>query len=220
MPVPTEDSVGALVKTSASGPMPTSRYWLQAFCSISTCFSCIASVGAGLELGQIVADQPHHFLADRFGRGRIAARPLLDHALQHRDGEGDAGRLQRLQVDRREQPGLLRGRAHRAACWRRWLRDRRSARPLLARKRLGRVVLLAERADGRKRAVTSNTPSLRTATTAGPFACGSQTRPTSVPFVPSSGRRSLTVNVVMAGVLAVSKDRPLSQAADPIGEDQ
>ena len=47
-------------------------------------------------------------------------------------------------------------------------------------------------------AVTSKTPSPRTATTAGPFACGSQTRPTSVPFVPSSGRRSLTVNVVMA----------------------
>src|SRR6201986_1878762 len=31
MPDPTEDSTGALVKTSASGPMPTSRYWLQAF---------------------------------------------------------------------------------------------------------------------------------------------------------------------------------------------
>ena len=31
MPVPTDDSTGALVKTSASGPMPTSRYWLQAF---------------------------------------------------------------------------------------------------------------------------------------------------------------------------------------------
>ena len=50
MPVPTEDNTGALVKTSASGPMPTSRYWLQAFWSISTCFSRIASAEPGLSL--------------------------------------------------------------------------------------------------------------------------------------------------------------------------
>ncbi|MGY2934692.1 hypothetical protein ACVWZ6_004294 [Bradyrhizobium sp. GM6.1] len=59
-------------------------------------------------------------------------------------------------------------------------------------------------------AVTSNTPSPRTATTAGPFACGSQTRPTSVPRVPSSGRRSFTVNVVM-GVSSLFSDRPRSR---------
>ena len=152
MPVPTDDIVGALVKTSASGPMPTSRYWLQAFCSISTCFSCIASGRARLELRQIVADQPHHFLADRFGRGRIAARPLLDHALQHRDGKGDAGGLQRPE----DRAGASsHGFCRIAPIGRRVgddaLRDRRCARPW-PRQRLGRIVFLAERADGRKTA--------------------------------------------------------------------
>ncbi len=50
MPVPTDDSVGALVNTSASGPMPTSRYWLQAFWSINTCFSRIACSEPGFSL--------------------------------------------------------------------------------------------------------------------------------------------------------------------------
>ena len=50
MPVPTDDSTGALVKTSASGPIPTSRYWLQACCEISTSFSRIASAEPGFSL--------------------------------------------------------------------------------------------------------------------------------------------------------------------------
>ena len=63
--------------------------------------------------------------------------------------------------------------------------------------RCRRIVFLAQRADGGKAAVTSNTPSLRTATTAGPASCGSQTRPTSVPLVPSSGRTSFAVSVII-----------------------
>ena len=59
---------------------------------------------AGAQPREIVADQARHLGADRGGGGRVAVRALLDHALDHRDGEGDAGRLDRLQVDRRQQP--------------------------------------------------------------------------------------------------------------------
>ena len=62
---------------------------------------------ARLEPGEILADEAHDLGADG-GRGlRVAARPLLDHALEHRDGEGDARRLDRLQVDGGEEPGLF-----------------------------------------------------------------------------------------------------------------
>ena len=47
IPVPTAAIGCALVKISASAPMPTSRYWLQAPCPISTCFSAIASAEPG-----------------------------------------------------------------------------------------------------------------------------------------------------------------------------
>src|SRR5437879_2186370 len=87
--VPTAERTGALVNTSASGPMPTSRYWLQAFWETSTSFTCCASAEPG----------PH-----RLCRIRIAARPLLDHPLQHRHRERNAGCLDHLQVDRRKQP--------------------------------------------------------------------------------------------------------------------
>ncbi len=60
---------------------------------------------AGLELRQVVADELADLLADRRRGGRVAARLLLDDALQHGDGEGHAGGLHRLEVERREQPG-------------------------------------------------------------------------------------------------------------------
>ena len=65
-----------------------------------------ASGEPGLSLREIVADQRVDLGADLGGGGRIAARPLLDDALDHRDGEGDARRLDRLQVDRGKQPGF------------------------------------------------------------------------------------------------------------------
>ena len=52
MPVPTAAIGCALVKISASGPMPTSRYWLQAPCSISTCFRCAASADPGFNFAR------------------------------------------------------------------------------------------------------------------------------------------------------------------------
>ena len=65
-------------------------------------------LGARLEPGEVVADRRRHLGADRGGLLGRAARLLLDHPLEHRDREGDAGRLHRLEVDRREQKGLAR----------------------------------------------------------------------------------------------------------------
>ena len=61
---------------------------------------------AGLELREIVAHDPRNLAADRGGRRGIDARPFLDDALQHGNREGDAGGLDRLQVDRSQQPGF------------------------------------------------------------------------------------------------------------------
>ncbi len=74
---------------------------------------------------EIVADQRDERRAHRLGLRRIAARLLLDHALQHARHERDAARLDRLQVARREEP--------RPACRRRrpppsWRASRRSIR--------------------------------------------------------------------------------------------
>src|SRR5881275_669025 len=92
-PVPTADIGCDLVKISASGPMPTSRYCDHTPCAISTFFSCAASGEPGLtaaRLSPITAT--------------TAARLLLDHAFEHRGDERDARRLDRLQVARCEEP--------------------------------------------------------------------------------------------------------------------
>ena len=47
-PVPTADRGCALEKISASGPRPTSRYWLQAPCASSTCLRSLACDDPGL----------------------------------------------------------------------------------------------------------------------------------------------------------------------------
>ena len=64
--------------------------------------------GPGPQFRQVVADQPLHLRADRRGSVQVAAGTLLDHAFQHRNGEGDAGRLDGLQVDRCQQHGFRR----------------------------------------------------------------------------------------------------------------
>ena len=69
MPVPTAAIGCALVKISASGPMPTSRYWLQAPCSISTCFRCAASADPGFSFAR---SSP----TSRLTSARIAAAAL------------------------------------------------------------------------------------------------------------------------------------------------
>jgi len=72
-------------------------------------------LGPGLDRTQIDADLGGERAADRVGGTRIALRLLLDHALDHACGEGDAGRLDRLAVDRRQQPGQRRIAARRIA---------------------------------------------------------------------------------------------------------
>ena len=117
MPWPTADMICDLVKISASGPIPTSRYCDQAPFSISTFFSSIASAEPARSFERSLADQRADGGAD-FGCGsRVAARPLLDHAFQHGGGEGHARRLQRLQVHRAPAARAARRRAFRAACW-------------------------------------------------------------------------------------------------------
>ena len=102
-------SAGALVKISASGPMPTSRYCDHSPSAISASFSASASAQPGLSRAGRRRSTPAISCADRLGPGGVAARLLLDDPLQHRDGEGDAARLDRLQVDRREQPRTIAG---------------------------------------------------------------------------------------------------------------
>ena len=63
--------------------------------------------GAGDHRADGPADPAFEPLADRGGGLRVAAGPLLDHALDRRDREGDSGGLHHLQVERREEPGRL-----------------------------------------------------------------------------------------------------------------
>ena len=80
--------------------MPTSRYWLQAPCWINDFLEMQRFGGAGFQVAQVVANQAGHFVPDRAGGVHVAARAFLDDAFQHGDGEGDAGGLDRLEVDR------------------------------------------------------------------------------------------------------------------------
>ena len=70
--------------------MPTSRYWLH----------------AGLQLRQVIADKTVHLCADRGSCVQIATCAFLDHPLDHRQHERNACRLDRLKIDRCQQPWL------------------------------------------------------------------------------------------------------------------
>ncbi len=105
-PVPTEESTGALVKISASGPMPTSRYCDHAPCASNTSFTFAASAEPGHDAREVVAEHTAERRARGLGARCIAARLLFDHALEQAFDKGHAAGLDRLQVARREQPGL------------------------------------------------------------------------------------------------------------------
>ena len=64
--------------------------------------------GTRFQPGQIVADQALNLGADRRGSFMVASGAFLDHALQHRHGEGHASGFHRLQVGRGQQPGSAR----------------------------------------------------------------------------------------------------------------
>ncbi len=184
MPVPTDESVGALVKTSASGPMPTSRYWLQAFCSISTCFKCIACSEPGLSLEKssptsrttslrmASAEAGLPRARSSITRSSIEIAKVTPAALSTCRSTGASSQgLAVLRVS----GGVLARMASKLPM--------RS--PLVSRKaRAGSSISQSALTVGTCEE-TSNTPPSRTATTAGPPASGRNTRPTRVPRVPS-----------------------------------
>ncbi|MCY1220355.1 hypothetical protein D9M72_323650 [compost metagenome] len=61
---------------------------------------------AGADAREVVAHHGHHLAAHRLGTARVAARLLLDHALDHAGRKGHAGRLDHLQVVRSEQMAM------------------------------------------------------------------------------------------------------------------
>ncbi len=116
-PKPTEAMGWHLVKISASGPMPTSRYCDQTPRSMSLALIAGGFGRARLQLRQVMADQRGDVGADGFGLLGRAPRLFLDDALKQRGNEGDARRFHRLQIDRREQIRLLRIARGRRSCF-------------------------------------------------------------------------------------------------------
>ena len=105
-----------MVNTSASGPMPTSRYWLHQPRSSSRALSAEASSDPGRERIERTPDGLEDLGTDD-GRGvLVAASPLLDHPLDHRHRERDPGRLHHVQVDRARAATAASRRGSRAGC--------------------------------------------------------------------------------------------------------
>ena len=80
--------------------------------AMSSCLQRHRLRRAGLQLGEVVADQRRR--SRRGSPSACSGAPRACSSITRssmRDGEGDAGGLDRLQVDRREQPGLVAGRA-------------------------------------------------------------------------------------------------------------
>ena len=128
--------------------MPTSRYCDQAPASISAPFSRIAAGEPGLHPAK---SSPSARRSLRGTRRAFPAAPgsLLDDALQQRLREGHAGRLDRLQVDRREKARAA-GQALVARSVGEDILKRADARPLRRAQRLGRRRRLAKVAHGRE----------------------------------------------------------------------
>ncbi len=103
-PWPTAAIGCVLVKISASGPIPTSRYCDHAPCSTRICLMRAASAEPGRTLAKSSPRMPCRPGAYRFGAARVTARLLFDHALQRARDKSHAGRLDRLQVAGGEQP--------------------------------------------------------------------------------------------------------------------
>ena len=130
-------------------------------------------VAARHDVAERGADQAGDAVADLLGAGRVAGGALLDDALDHRAGEGDAAGLERLEVAGSEKRADVVGeRAEVAAGGRGEVADGSSSSSR------SRIV-------GASRAVTSwRWPSRRT-TRIGPPAASSQRRPTRVPAASS-----------------------------------
>src|SRR5882724_4489022 len=101
-PSPTAAIGGHLLKSSASGPMPTSRY----------CDHILLDARrlgrAGRDAAQIGAHDGLDLAPRPVGEGRVALGALLDHPLEHARDERHPARLHRVQVRGGEQPRLAR----------------------------------------------------------------------------------------------------------------
>ena len=102
IPAPTDDSTGALVKISASSADADFEILAPGLLRDQHLLETHGFRRPRFQLRQIVADKPRDFGPDRGSRGWIAAGALLDYPLQHRHRKGDAGRLDDLQIDRRQ----------------------------------------------------------------------------------------------------------------------
>ena len=111
MPWPTADIGWPLVKISASGPMPTSRYCDHAPCSISTRFSSAACGLPGTSVRMLPPSWACTLLriASAFSGEPRACSSMTRSSID--SGKVTPAALMRLQVAGREQPRLARHRA-------------------------------------------------------------------------------------------------------------
>ncbi len=192
MPWPTADMGCALVKISASGPMPTSRYCDQAPCSISTRLSSAASLLPGTSLARLPPSW----------------RAMLARIASAFSGAPRAcSSITRSSIDRGKvtPAALIACRSIGASS--QGLRALRCSGGVLARMSSSapmrwplpsRTSAAGSGPSARSRMVGASlemswTPSARTATTAGPSASGSQTRPASAPAAASFGSVAFAV---------------------------
>ena len=150
--------------------------------------------------------------AHRFGLRRIAARLLLDHALQHARHERHAGRLDRLQVAGREEP-----RRAGVAASQRGIGEHSASGAMRGTPRASRSAARGRGARGARctsaRATTGRRPRRRRCrTSTGPPAAGSNMRPTSSARSRSTGRLAAGVRCSCIAVILLQA-RPCAAIA-------
>ena len=201
MHAPTEDRVGALVKTSASGPMPTSRYWLQA---------------PGRRA------PPSGPSLRRAGLSRLSRRPPGAATSARMAAAAPASPRARSSITRssidtaKVTPAALTpegrwapearastSRGCRMACSRRSPPANRSSRPAPSSRRAPDRPVAASPLTVEQAAEMSNSPSSLTATTDGPMP-GRQTRPAKAPANWSAGRMRESFSVEMIPLITSS----------------
>ncbi len=186
MPCPTADIGWPLVKISASGPMPTSRYCDQAPCSISTRFSSAACGLPGTRVRMLPPSWACTLrrIASAFSGAPRACSSMTRSSID--SGKVTPAALMACRSLGASSHGFLASRLASGV-----LERMASSAPM--RSALpSRTMAAGLSASHRSRMVgasreMSYTPSARMATTAGPPTSGSQTRPARAPLVPSFG---------------------------------
>ena len=93
-----------LVKISASGPMPTSRYWLQAPALISVSFKAAASGEPGFSLRK--SSPTRSRIWERIEWTPLASPRAFPRSASSRERRSEACRFEALQINWREKPRL------------------------------------------------------------------------------------------------------------------